>query len=240
MNIGNVVWSNEKFTKMHDKLPMELFKVENIIKLISAKSYVASAYWFPITCAIMAITKLQVGFEYRDFLLKCSFYFLVEFYLCWKNSDGKLPQRKYGDSKDVVFYTNELLIEFCNTLHAHIQLLNNIPGYCFSRNSTSPLEHKFGYARCKSRDIHTLSKFIKIISAIQSIHKEKAFESICSFNEEADKIRGRVNISIACESKDDDYVYYKDDDFEDDLIFSPQNVAKSFLIKAGFFVRKSN
>ena len=35
INMGQVVWSNEKYTKMHDKLPIELFKVDNLLTLIS-------------------------------------------------------------------------------------------------------------------------------------------------------------------------------------------------------------
>ena len=150
-----------------------------------------------------------------------------------------MPQRKNKDSVDVIFYTNEILIEFTNTLHAHIQLMNNIPEYSFTRNSTSPLEHKFGFVRCKSRDVHTLSKFIKIIATIQSIQKEKVFEDICSFNEDANKIKGRINENVVCEPKNDDYMYYDDDDLKDDFQFSPLYVAKASLIKVGFFVGKS-
>ena len=72
------------------------------------------------------------------------------------------------DSLDVTFYTKELLIEFTNTLHAHIQLMSTEEDYCFNRNSTTPLEHKFGFVRARSRDVNTLSKFLKIISTIQS------------------------------------------------------------------------
>lgn len=64
------------------------------------------------------------------------------------------------------------MIEFSNTIYAHLQIMNNTNNYHFSSNSTGPLEHKFGYARVKSNDINTLSRFIKVISSIQKVQNE--------------------------------------------------------------------
>ena len=75
--MGEAVWCNEKFTKIHDKLPLELFKTENLLKLIENKQFVEAAYWFPITLSNIALNQEDIGFEYRDFLIKCAFYFLV-------------------------------------------------------------------------------------------------------------------------------------------------------------------
>ena len=234
--MSDVVWRNEPYTKMHDKLPLELFKTENLLKLIDTKNFTAAAYWFPITLSNIAIHEENIGFEYREFLLKCAFYFLVYYFECWERTDGSLRQRKHNENMDVTFYTKELLIEFTNTLHAHIQLMNNIEHYNFRRNSSTPLEHKFAYGRAKSRDINTLTRFVNVISSIQGVETEKICQEISSFNEEADEIKGRfLGSSITVESKDEDYGKYSiNTEFDDDLPYSPQNVAKAFLVFAGF------
>ena len=240
--MGEVVWRNEPYTKMHDKLPLELFKTENLLKLIESKQFTAAAYWFPITLSNIAINQKDIGFEYRDFLLKCSFYFLVYYYECWERADGDLRQRKNGENLDVTFYTKDLLIEFTNTLHAHIQLMHNVEKYNFNRNSSTPLEHKFAYGRAKSHNINTLTRFIHVISSLQGVETEKILKEVASFEEEADKIRGRfLRSGITVESKNEDSaVYAIDSEVEDDLPFSPQNVAKAFLLIAGFDVQVSD
>ena len=40
--------------------------------------------------------------------------------------------------------------------------------FSFDRNSTTPLEHKFGSVRRRSKFVHTLNKFLRIISQMQS------------------------------------------------------------------------
>lgn len=53
--MGDVVFCNEKFTKMNVKLAIELFKPYNFIKLLEFKKFAAAAYWFPISTSIIAI-----------------------------------------------------------------------------------------------------------------------------------------------------------------------------------------
>ena len=235
-DMGDVVWCNDLFTKMHDKLPLELFKTENLVKLMQHKKFVPSAYWFPIVASNIALNQKDVGFEYREFLLKCAFFFLVYYADSWETSEDELPQRKYGESLDVTFYTKELLIEFTNTLHSHIQLMNVEDAYDSSRNSSIPLEHKFGFARGKSHDIHTLTKFLRVISATQSVSCEETTKMLKNFNDEAEKIRGRVNTyGTTFEKKDMDAFLFKVSKNEiDDLPYTPQDVAKAFLFFAGF------
>lgn len=53
--------------------------------------------------------------------------------------------------KDVTFYTFEILIEFCNSLYSHLQLMDQIDDCNFAAIDTGPLDHKFGLARVKSQ-----------------------------------------------------------------------------------------
>lgn len=240
-DMGDVVWCNELFTKMHDSLPLELFKTENLLKLMQAGDFAASAFWFPITFSNIAINEKDIGFEYRDFMLKTAFYFLIYYADCWNRSDGDLRQKKYGENLDVTFYSREILIEFTNTLHSHIQLMNTEKNYNFSRNSSAPLEHKFGFVRGRSHDVHTLSRFIQVISSIQAVDCESTYKDLCNFDAEVEKIRGRVSTTgITVERKDDNDIFLIDSSFVDDLPYTPQSVAKSFLIMAGFDIEESS
>lgn len=72
--LSNVVWSNEKFTKMHDKIPQALFTRENLCTLLKSNLFAAAAYWFPVTMSNIALNTKNVGFPYGEFLLKCTFF----------------------------------------------------------------------------------------------------------------------------------------------------------------------
>ena len=74
-----VIWDNNRYTKMHDKLSIEMFKIENLQKLFAEKYYEAAAYWFPISLALLAIDCDDLGYDYRKFFLECAFWFLVFF-----------------------------------------------------------------------------------------------------------------------------------------------------------------
>ena len=85
--IGEVVFCNEKYTKMHDQLPLELFKVENIIKLIDSKNFPAVAYWFPISTSMIAMLKNGINLKIRNFLIECSLFFMFYFYQIWEKNE---------------------------------------------------------------------------------------------------------------------------------------------------------
>lgn len=227
-----MVFYNDKYTKMHDQLPLELLKVENIIKLINSKNFPAVAYWFPISTSMIAMLKNNINLKIRYFLMEYSLFFMIYFYQIWEKMNCDLKQRKYGDEKDAVFYTYEFLIEFINTIYSHMQLMNIINNYNFLSNGTGPLEHIFGLARIKSHDINTLSRFIQVISAYQTIENQYQINKMIKIDEDSEKIKGRVNnfgVSIK-----DKKPFYQNGNFDDELPFSPQIVAKSILVKAGF------
>ena len=43
-HLPSTVWCNESFTKMHDKLPIALFQLDNLLKLINSEYFAAAAY----------------------------------------------------------------------------------------------------------------------------------------------------------------------------------------------------
>lgn len=143
-----------------------------------------------------------------------------------------LLQRKNQNSLDVMFYDKDILIEFTNTLYSHLQLMNSIDEYNFSRNSTDPLEHRFGFARARSKDVHTLTKFLYVIASSQKVGSQK----FNSFNEQANQIKKRIYQSVTVEPRQDSVVYLEVDCVFDDLPLSPQKIAQYFLNVSGFNV----
>ena len=234
-----IVWCNEIYTKMHDKLPLELFKLENFLKLLDNSHFAAAAYWFPIALSLVAITGNDLGFQNRLFLLQTSFWFLVFYKDQMDNEENiAIRQQKYGDNNHVSFYTNEMLIEFTNTLHAHIQLMCNVDDFSFDRNSTTPLEHKFGHARRRAHDVHTLQKFLRTISSFQVVEQQKILE-ILNENEKEIQIHCRANtVGVTVESSDldeDQFLAFQDDeDAITNFCYSPQTCAKAMLHFADF------
>ena len=237
-HLPSTVWCNESFTKMHDKLPIALFQLDNLLKLIDSRHFAAAAYWFPISLSLTALSAPDIGFEYRFYLLQTAFWYLVFYKEVWDNSHVTLKQRKYKESKDVMFYSLDLLIEFTNTLHCQIQLMSTVKNLSFDRNSTTPLEHKFGNARVRAHDQHTLNKFIKTISMMQGIEYTKLKE-LNDFQKDL-QINGRSNsFGVTVENVPDESIFsifdYKDEDpILQDEKFTPRAFAQSFMIISGF------
>lgn len=114
--------------------------------------------------------------------------------------------------------------------------MNILPDFTFSRIGTEPLEHKFGYSRIKSRDISTLTKFLRVIALTQGIDNITAVQKMNCFNDEVEKIHGKPNITdIKAESRDENDELYSIGAFEDDdLLFAPQKIVLAMLSFAGF------
>ena len=247
--LPSVVWSNELITKMHDSLPIKLFSVSNLFALIENGHLPGVAFYFPIVSSLIAIHNEDIGFKNRLFLLETAFWFLVFYKDALDNADEEneqLRQRKYRENNHVTFYTNELLMEFTNTLLSHIQLMNVVDNYNFDRNSTTPLEHKFGIGRLRSRDAFTLQKFLRVISSFQVIEQKDAVLNQLQQEEELIKIAKRTNsFGVQCEKQDEDELIYDafaDEEDEEALNFrySAQTCAKAVLLMAGFDVSYTN
>ena len=214
-DVPKIVFNNLQITKMHDILPLTLFSLHNFIILFEKKKYIEAAYWFPVSLAICAMNSKNIGFYNRRFFLECSLWFLIYYKKKYDDCQNKtLKERKYGESIDVVPYTNELLIEFSNCLFSDINIIDNYQNVNVGRNSTRSLEHTFGRARVKVNNIHTLKKFIDTVAQMNDQIYKKTEEDI-------DQIKGRSSFfGVTFE----DY-----EEPKEILTFEPQTVAIQFL-----------
>ena len=97
--------------------------------------------------------------------------------------------------------------------------------FSFNSDSSMPLEHKFGHARVRACDVHTLGRFTKIIAKFQT------------FEMQADQIKipGRSSFGQFVDD-DDDGQNYKPNEIEimNSASYQPLDIATSFLNLAGF------
>ena len=229
--LPSVVFNNEPFTKMHDKPPLVLFSTKSFIKLVNVKMFAAASYWFPVSISILAIDGKDISWCIRVFLLETVFWFLALYKECLDSEEPELNQRKRGEKKDVTFYTSALLTEFTNTIHCHIQFLRLFPSVNLDRNSTMPLEHKFGQARVRARDVHKLSRFIKNIAQFQT------FENEVNKIDDNEKIPGRRSTFGTTINKEE--VFNHDKEIMSDIQkHSPITIASTILKFADFNVNE--
>ncbi|KAK8841703.1 hypothetical protein M9Y10_015781 [Tritrichomonas musculus] len=236
-NLPKIIWSNEIITKMHDSLPLVLFSPSNFVHLLETHNFVEAAYWMPISLSILAFNGNEIGFSNRMFLLQICFYFLVFYYEQKINTKNIELHETKKSGKNLQFYSNRILIEYLNTLHSNIQLMHKLKKFYFPRNSTGPLEHKFGCCRKRAKFIHTLNKFLQVVSIMQSIEQKKMFAKCDEFEEEIEKIHMRTeSFGVLVEEKESDFYdeNITKEGIAQDKPFSPQQVAKAMMFYAGF------
>ena len=110
--------------------------------------------------------------------------------------------------------------------------------FSFDRNSTTPLEHKFGSVRRRSKFVHTLNKFLIIVSQMQSDKRVSKLIDGEIYEKEIEKIHCRQNsfgvLVEKNEINDSDILNENDELDKLNGKFPPQIIAKAILSKSGF------
>lgn len=183
-------------------------------------------YFSPVTTCIIALSLENLTIEARQYFFECSFWFLFYYLELFReaesNNQFSLKQRKSGEDKNVTFFTKNMCIQFLKTLFTNIQLIKIIPNLILDRDSTMPLEHKFGMVRLRCKYINTLIKFNVTLAQIQSYSFQKG-----------ENINGRKN-SFGVNAGNEHGLYF-DPEYDYKITdISPKDLVRETLNLAGF------
>jgi hypothetical protein len=159
--LSPIVFLDSHLSKMHDSLPLQLFSpftLSMIFQDHSGPEYVM-APWCLLSAAL---TILDISTRTRVELLETGFWFL---YFHWRLKvrlgHPKGVVEKMTEGRNASLYRSEQLRDALNTFVALIVILRSSSHpICLNRIGSNPLEHAFGKARTRCRDVNTMVKML--------------------------------------------------------------------------------
>lgn len=185
LTLPSKVFSNHKFTKMHDDLPVSMFSLSSLIELYE-KQPCYTAYFLPFCLLNAALCEKDLVIEERFNFIELSLYYMIAYIEEAETSVVKLPDRKSATNKVVRLFSSGLAKEFCNTAASILGIMQRFNGAInLNRVGTNPLEHTFGLIRMRSRYKHTYQNMLK------SLNVTLMWKTAASFLGVGSKITGR-------------------------------------------------
>ena len=171
LDVPELVFSNQKFTKMQDFLPIHLFSFKSFISLINEKHIQWLTYIVPYVLLNTALSEKELTVLERRSFIEIAFYYSLFYYDESSNLKDVLPQRKYKNNH-VQMYDHIITQEFCNTCFSILRIIDFFNGTIhLNRLGSNPVEHVFGLLRMKSRYKHSFDKMKKVFEEID-LHKQ--------------------------------------------------------------------
>lgn len=165
LNLPSVVFSNEKYTKMHDGVAVRLFSMETLTSLLQMRNYTSLSYFLPLCllCASLHEQNLTVNQRYN--FLEVAFYYMLGYYRMLTTSRTPLRQYKLRGEEHVVAFDAVFARQFCNTVCSLLKVLSRVNAtVALNRVGSNPVEHLFGLIRMRSRNVHTYQKMLRVMS----------------------------------------------------------------------------
>ena len=185
LTLPSKVFSEQKFTKMHDDLPVSLFSLGSLIEIYEKQPCYA-AYFLPFCLLNAAISEKDLSLEERINFLELSFYYMLAYVEEASTVPIKLPDRKSATSRAVRLFPSSLAKEHCNTVVSILAVLYGHNGTInMNRLGTNPLEHTFGLIRMRSRYRHTYQNMLRTVNTTM------LWKSLVSFLGVGSKVSGR-------------------------------------------------
>ena len=200
LNLTSKVFSNQKFTKMHDDLPISLFSFESLITITTCEPAYVS-YFLPFCLLNIGLSEEHLSLEERVNLFEVAFYYILIYRAVTTTTPVLLPEHKSARNTHVRLFPDTLSLELCNTLFSILSIIysHNCTIH-LNRIGTNPLEHTFGAIRMRSRYKNTYEKMLK------SVGEMETWKRMVSILGTGGKISGRrsyygrmvnVNLSIS-------------------------------------------
>jgi hypothetical protein len=185
-DLSPIVFSDEPITKMHDSLPMVLFRFEVLLRLYEARELGWVAYFFPWVLLNEAMSHKDVPTGVRVKWFNCAYCYLMKCMITYQDrpiGPGMTAFGKKGDSPAVrrVLFDRKLLMHTTNSIVAIVNEISSAKTeISLRRISTSPLENKFGVTRIHAGVHQTLSEILKtmeIDEAVKFVYAQQAVKN---------------------------------------------------------------
>ena len=171
-DVPNTVFDNSQYTKMHDDLPLKMFSLRNLMKLVDANLSSETAYLLPVVLLNTALKEKQLLQIERMNLLEVALYYMLCYHGMVHNARSPLKPQRSVRNGTVRMFTDAFVMEFCNTAASLLRVLATERGLIsLNRIGSNPIEHLFGLIRMKSRDAHTFEKLRKTLGNIE-LHRQ--------------------------------------------------------------------
>lgn len=165
LHLPSVVFSDEKFTKMHDKLATRLFSLETLVSLMERRNITSLTYFLPLCLLTVALEESNLMVEERILFLEIGLYYMLAVYGMSLNTRVQLREFKVRTQTDVRLFDQKFLQEYCNTVVAILKVLFTVNGTVHLNSvGSNPVEHLFGLIRMRSRSVHTYAKLLRTMS----------------------------------------------------------------------------
>jgi hypothetical protein len=167
VSLPPIVFDNSKITKMHDSLALSLFSPGSLATIFGASMGPALFAFFPWFLLISGLTGPTHSTRTRCHFFETAFWILffyqnlLDIYPHPSNAMERIPKDKFA-----LLYTTIQLRHALNTLYSLIVILRTSPHpICLNRIGSNPLEHLFGKARLRCRDVNVMKRFLSGIAA---------------------------------------------------------------------------
>ena len=167
LDLPSIVFCNERFTKMHDKLATRLFSLDTLVALFEHRNLTALSYFLPLCFLTVSLEEVNLKVEERILFLEISLYYMLAFYGMSVHSQGPLREFKSKNKIDVRTFDYRFVQEFCNTVVALLNVMFTVNGTVqLNSVGSNPVEHFFGLIRMRSRSVHTYNKMLRTVSKV--------------------------------------------------------------------------
>jgi hypothetical protein len=159
--LSPIVFLQSRVSKMHDALPVQLFSplTLSLIFRDNLSSEFIMAPWCLLTAGL---TLSGISTRTRIELLEVGFWVLYIYWRlksCFGYPTGVIERITEG--REAALYRSDQLRDALNTFMALILVIRGSSHHlCLNRLGSNPLEHAFGKARTRCRDVNTMAKML--------------------------------------------------------------------------------
>jgi hypothetical protein len=222
--LSPVVFDNSHESKMHDSLPLELFSLKTL-QYILENPVVGETMLAPWCFLVIALTQANLSTRERRDLLETGLWMLFLYENPElvpdppSNPNVKVVHPKRFAHDDHTLYTNDQFRDALNTFIALIMLIDGLDGpICLNRFGSNPLEHAFGHARIRCRDVNYMEKLIAALAGNYTISNIEHFLAIAA------EPKRRRSVGVTCKpiARTDRRI----------VQLAPQLLARSLLVRS--------